>query len=300
MMVFLFYLGYINLASRIKPKHYLMDDQITKNNIKPVTTIILAAGYATRLYPLTLTKPKPLLSVADRPIVEHIIERLHPETGKVYFVINEKFVTHFGNCQKNYIQPTGLEIKLINDGSKDETDKLGAIGDLCFVLDSEQIDTDVLVVAGDNIFTEKLDDFYEFAKNKNAPVLAVYDVGSLELAKKYSSITTDKDGKLIFFEEKSPNPKTTMIGIALYYYPKEVLSHIRQYIEEGNNPDQPGRLIQWLYQKMPVYTWALSGKWYDIGTKETLDTAEKYFSSLKNLEENILNKPFQTESTLTV
>jgi glucose-1-phosphate thymidylyltransferase len=244
-------------------------------------TIILAAGYATRLYPLTLDKPKPLLKVANRPIVEHIIDKLHPETDSIYMVINEKFADHFKNWQESYTVPHEAEIKLVNDGSLNESDKLGAIGDINYVLEKEGLERDLLVIAGDNIFSNTIEEFYDFAREKNTPVVALYDVGTLEEAKKMGGVEIGAEGKLLKFVEKPPEPKTSLIAIALYYYPKEYLPYIKQYVLEGNNPDQPGRLIQWLYQRVPVYTWRLPGVWYDIGTKETLQAAEEYFSGAK-------------------
>lgn len=113
---------------------------------------------------------------------------------------------------------------------------------------------------------------------KKAPVLAVYDVGSLEEIKKYNSISLDAAGKITFFEEKPKAPTSTLTGIALYYYPKATLPMIHQYIAEKNNPDQPGRLVQWLYQRTPVYTWRVPGIWFDIGSKESLEEANRIFS----------------------
>jgi glucose-1-phosphate thymidylyltransferase len=112
-------------------------------------------------------------------------------------------------------------------------------------------------------------------------VLAVYDVGSLEEIKKYNSITLDAEGKITFFEEKPKAPTSTLTGIALYYYPKSVLPMIHQYMAEKNNPDQPGRLVQWMYQRTPVYTWRVPGIWFDIGSKESLEEANVIFSKRK-------------------
>jgi glucose-1-phosphate thymidylyltransferase len=166
---------------------------------------------------------------------------------------------------------------VVNDGSTDDTNKLGAIGDIHYVLKTQQVDDDIIVVAGDNLFSKKLDGFGEFCRQKNAPVLALYDVGNLEEIKKYNSITLDGDGRITFFEEKPKNPTSTLTGIALYFYPKTTLPLIHQYMAEKNNPDQPGRLIQWLYPRTPVYTWKVPGIWYDIGSKETLEEANRIF-----------------------
>ncbi len=243
--------------------------------------IILAAGYATRLYPLTLTQPKPLLPVAGQPMVEYVLDNLAPIGGidRIYVVTNNKFAGHFQKWSEQYrATKSKLNFTIVNDGSTDDTNKLGAIGDINYVLKTQNVDDDLMVVAGDNLFSQKLEGFGQFCREKNAPVLALYDVGNLEEIKKYNSVSMDAAGKITFFEEKPKNPTSTMTGIALYYYPKQTIPLIRQYIAEGNNPDQPGRLIQWLYPRTPVYTWKVPGIWYDIGSKETLEEANRIFA----------------------
>ena len=243
--------------------------------------IILAAGYATRLYPLTLTQPKPLLPVAGKPLIDHVLDNFAPigDIDRVYVVTNAKFVGHFQQWSEDYrAHKAKLNFTIVNDRSTDDTNKLGAIGDIHFVLTSQHVEDDIIVVAGDNLFSEKLSAFGQFCREKQAPVLAVYDVGNLEEIKKYNAITLDATGRITFFEEKPKNPTSTLTGIALYYYPKSTLPLIQQYVAEGNNPDQPGRLIQWLYPRLPVYTWTVPGLWYDIGSKETLEEANRIFA----------------------
>jgi glucose-1-phosphate thymidylyltransferase len=243
--------------------------------------IILAAGYATRLYPLTLTQPKPLLPVAGKPMVEYVLDNFEPIGGidRVYVVTNAKFAGHFQKWSDDYrAKKSKLNFTIVNDGSTDDTNKLGAIGDIHYVIKKENVDDDIIIVAGDNLFSEKLADFGKYIREKNAPVLALYDVGNLEEIKKYNSISVDAQGKITFFEEKPKNPQSTLTGIALYFYPRATIPLIKQYIAEGNNPDQPGRLVQWLYPRTPVYTWRVPGLWYDIGSKETLEEANKIFA----------------------
>jgi glucose-1-phosphate thymidylyltransferase len=245
--------------------------------------VILAAGYATRLYPLTLAQPKPLLPVAGKPMIEYVLDNLAPMGGieRVYVVTNAKFAGHFQTWADGYhAGHLKLDFTIVNDGSTGDTNKLGAIGDLHLVMTQEKIDDDMVVVAGDNLFSQSLEAFGQFCREKNAPVLAVYDVGSLEQIKKYNAITLDAEGRISFFEEKPKNPTSTVTGIALYYYPRATLPLIKQYIAEGNNPDQPGRLVQWLYLRVPFYTWQVPGLWFDIGAKETLEEANRIFAKL--------------------
>lgn len=246
-----------------------------------MNVIVLAAGYATRLHPLTLTRPKPLLPVAGKPMIDHVLDNLTPIEGidHVYIVTNAKFAAQFQDWSDHYrATKANLNFTIINDGSTDDTNKLGALGDLHLVLEREHLDDDIIVVAGDNLFSESLAAFGRFCREKNAPVLAIYDVGNLEEIKKYNAITLGRDGVITFFEEKPQTPSSTLTGIALYYYPKATLPLIRQYIAEGNNPDQPGRLVQWLHTRTPVYTWRVPGMWYDIGSKQALEEANRVFA----------------------
>jgi len=244
--------------------------------------IILAAGYATRLYPLTLNQPKPLLHVAGKPMLGHVTDNLASigDIDVVYVVTNAKFVDHFQNWADNCKQSKRFCFEVVNDGTTDESNRLGAIGDTHLVLDKHSIDEDIMVVGGDNLFSHDLFEFGEFCREKNAPVLAVYDVGDLNEIKKYNSIEVDAEGRITFFEEKPAEPKSTLTGIALYFYPKSSLPLIRQYIAEGNNPDQPGRLVQWMYQRTPFYTWKVPGLWFDVGSKETLEEANRVMSDM--------------------
>jgi glucose-1-phosphate thymidylyltransferase len=245
--------------------------------------IVLAAGYATRLYPLTLNQPKPLLPVAGKPMIEHVLDNLAPISGidRIYVVTNAKFAGHFQKWSEDRrAAKSSPKFTIVNDGTASDADKLGAIGDVHYVLQSQSVDDDLIVVAGDNLFSEKLGDFGKFCREKNAPVLALYDVGNLEEIKKYNSISVDGDGRITFFEEKPRNPTSTLTGIALYFYPKTAIPLIKQYIAEGNNADQPGRLVQWLYPRTAVYTWRVPGLWFDIGSKETLEEANRIFAKL--------------------
>jgi glucose-1-phosphate thymidylyltransferase len=243
--------------------------------------IILAAGYATRLYPLTLNQPKPLLPVAGKPMLEHVLDNVCTieAIDHAYVITNAKFVNHFQNWADGYQSPDlHFSFTIVNDHSTDDSNKLGAIGDLHLVLTQYNLDDDIMVIGGDNLFSNDLREFGEYCRQQNAPVTGVYDVGDLEQIKKYNAIEIDENHRITYFEEKPKEPKSTLTGIALYYYPKPVLPLIHQYIAEGNNPDQPGRLVQWLYPRVPFYVWKVPGIWFDVGSIETLEEANRVFS----------------------
>ena len=249
-----------------------------------MNVLILAAGYATRLYPLTLNKAKPLLEMAGQPMIAWVMDNLRgiKEIETVYIVTNSKFASDFEKWAKEY-QDTNPEFhfKIINDGSTSDEDKLGAIGDINLVLTREQLtDKDLLVVAGDNLFSDSLSGFVEQARECEAAV-AVYDVGKLEEVRKYSNLQVDSKGVIIHFEEKPQKPANTLTAIALYYFSAPVLSLFTTYIAAGNNPDQPGRFIQWLYPRKPVKTVLVTGKWFDVGSKETLEEANRVFAAYR-------------------
>jgi glucose-1-phosphate thymidylyltransferase len=243
--------------------------------------LILAAGYATRLYPLTLDTPKPLLKVAGRPMIEHVLATTNGVDGidEIHIVTNAKFATKFEAWAKDYRsqKPGCPPITVTNDGSTNDDNKLGAIGDIRLVIATHRIDDDILVIGGDNLFTDRLVDLVAFARTHGATT-AVYDVGSLDLIRRYNNITFDATKRITHFEEKPAHPQGTMTGICVYYYPRQTIPLIEQYVREGNNPDQPGRLVAWLYTRQPMFVHPIEGKWIDIGTPDQLDEANRAFS----------------------
>jgi glucose-1-phosphate thymidylyltransferase len=246
-----------------------------------MNVLILAAGYATRLYPLTQNKAKPLLDVAGKPMIEWVLDNLSPVSGidQVYIVTNNKFATDFQAWADGYHQRHAhINFRIVNDGSTSDADKLGAIGDIHLVISRENLsEKPLLVVAGDNLFSEPLTDFVEAARKHNA-TLATYDVHDLEAIKKYNNLELSSEGQIKHFEEKPAKPTSTITGIALYYFSPETVKMFSTYLAAGNNPDQPGRYIQWLYQQTPVHTHEIRGTWFDIGSKETLEEANRIFA----------------------
>jgi glucose-1-phosphate thymidylyltransferase len=249
-----------------------------------MNALILAAGYATRLYPLTLNRPKPLLVVGGKPIIEWVVDNLAgvPDLETIYIVTNDKFAADFEEWSSHYqAAHPEFRFKIVNDGSTSDEDKLGAIGDINLVVTREDLSqSGLLVIAGDNLFTESLANFVEHARKTDATV-AVYDVRDFEAIKKYGNIRIDAEGIITRFEEKPKKPQGTLAAIALYYYSPAVLSLLTTYLAAGNNPDQPGRFVQWLYTHKPVKTFEIKGNWLDIGSKETLENADAILASLK-------------------
>ena len=243
-----------------------------------MNALILAAGYATRLYPLTLNKAKPLLVVGGKPIIEWVVDNLEgvPDLETIYVVTNNKFAADFQVWSERYQdRHPQFKFKIVNDGSKGDEDKLGAIGDINFVVTEENLaQSNLLIVAGDNLFTESLKGFVACAKGTEATV-GVYDVGDPEAIKKYGNVLINDEEIITHLEEKPKKPRGTLAAIALYYYSPAVLSLLTTYLAAGNNPDQPGRFVQWLYTRKPVKTFQIKGKWLDIGSKETLENADQ-------------------------
>lgn len=239
--------------------------------------LILAAGYATRLYPLTLDRPKALLPVGGKPMLDHLMEQLEQVEGldEVYVVTNSKFAEAFREWAAGR---SGLPLRIIDDGTVDDDSKLGAIGDLDLTIREAELDDDLIVLAGDNLFSETIAPFPVFALGKGGPALGVYDVGDLDTIRRYSVIELDDDDRVTRLEEKPEQPRSTLAGIALYFYPRSALRYVREYLEDGNNPDQPGRLVQWLYPRTAVYGWRVPGRWFDVGSKETLAEADRAFT----------------------
>jgi glucose-1-phosphate thymidylyltransferase len=236
--------------------------------------VILAAGYATRLYPLTLETPKPLLEVAGRPILDHLLERITPiGLDSIHVVTNSKFAPQFREWAAGR-----SETEVVDDGTTSDETKLGAIGDLHLLLE-RGLEDDLVVAAGDSLFSESLEGFGEAAREREAPQIAVYDIGDPEAIKRYSSVIVDDEGRVTAFEEKPERPRSTLNGVALYFYPRHVLPLVRRYVEEGNNPDQPGRLVEWMHTRTPVYAWEVPGEWFDIGSPETLERARRVYGA---------------------
>ncbi len=242
--------------------------------------VILAAGYATRLYPLTIDTPKCLLSVSGRTILDRLCDKLNEITSldQVLVVSNAKFYDRLRQWQQK--AATKAPVSVINDGTRSNDKRLGAIGDLSLGLKTIGIDDDVLMFASDNLFEEDLGGFTRFcSEHRQAVCIAVYDIGDPKLAAgKFGVIETEKDGRVRAIEEKPAQPRSSLIGMGVYYFPKPSLPLVAEYLAGNEAQDAPGHYIRWLAQKTDIYSYLFKGIWYDIGNLEALNEAQKLFS----------------------
>ncbi len=240
--------------------------------------ILLCAGYATRLFPLTENFPKALLEVGGRPLIDYILDEVNSleEVDQIYLVTNKKYTPHFEEWakNKNNVKP----ITVFNDNTTTNENRLGAIGDIEFVIEKAKIDDDLLIIAGDNLFTFKLRDFVDFQKTKGTSAICVREEDN-ETLKRLGVVETDSDMKVVGFEEKPAEPKGKFAAYAEYLYPREIVPVFKKYIEEGNNSDAPGNFVAYLYKHASVYAFPFKGDCYDVGTHESLAYVNKLYSN---------------------
>jgi len=238
--------------------------------------VILAAGYATRLYPLTKNFPKSLLKIAGKPLLEYTIEKICSCEGidTLFIITNSRFVNCFydwlGAYQKSNHSSMNIEIEILDDHTCSNESRIGSIADLQLVLETKNIVDDVLVLCSDKMFEFTLLDFIEFFKQKHEIVNACFDTGELErIRHKHGCVVVDNNKRIVSFQEKPARPKSSIASIAFYIFPAKSLPRINQYLKEGGNPDAPGNLLSWLVQKDPAYAFLFSEDCYDIGTVES-------------------------------
>jgi len=243
--------------------------------------IILAAGYATRLYPLTKDQPKPLLNVNGTPIIEHIINQVKTlkEVNQIYIITNHRFYPHFQSWLNSY--PTTKKIKLLNDGTLNNDDRLGSIGDLHFVIKEEGINEDILMIAGDNLFGFNLNSFCNFFQKNQASCLAVCDLKSKEkVANLLGVVILDSNQRIIDFEEKPANPKSTLAATCCYLFSKKDLPLVSEYVKISEKADKPGDFAKWFSQRNKMMGFTFKEHWFDIGSFEGLEEANHFYEKL--------------------
>jgi glucose-1-phosphate thymidylyltransferase len=245
-----------------------------------VKALVLAAGYATRLRPLTDTWAKELLPVGGRPILDAIVERI----GEVAEVDEIHVVTNARKAPAFMRWAGGRQVRVHDDGTTSNDDRLGAIGDMRFVVEQAAVDDDLLVIAGDNLFEFSLAQFVDFWHGKgSASAIAVRDVGSRELARRYGVVELAADDRVLDFVEKPDDPPSTLAATATYLFHRDHVPLIETYLAEGNAPDQPGRFVAWLHRREPVFGWRFAGEWFDIGDLEQLLQADNRLRAARGL-----------------
>ncbi|MFQ5474897.1 MAG: nucleotidyltransferase family protein [Candidatus Nanoarchaeia archaeon] len=243
--------------------------------------ILPAAGYATRLQPLTLNTPKALLQVGPKKMVEHVIHALETidDIDEIHIVTNEKFYQNFVEWNSNF--KSSKTIILHNDGTKSNEDRLGTLGDIHFVLEQADIKDDCIIINADNLFEFSLKDMCAFFKEKKGPSVAVLDLEDPSLlANKFGTILSDENGRIIDFEEKPAQPKSSLAATGVYMYTADCMDRLRALAGNPENKafcDKSGHFIQHLMDFKPVYAYAFKEKWYDVGSHDDLREAHKRY-----------------------
>ena len=241
--------------------------------------IILAAGYATRLYPLTKDRPKPLLPVAGKPIIDYIVEQIEQisDISEIYVVSNHKFAAHFQIWAQAH--KSRVPITVLDDGTTNEDNKLGAIGDIQFVIEQQQIDDELMIIAGDNLFTFSLAEYYACYKTQDKDYLVGKALDDVALLRHFAVAELNLDGKVLSLEEKPSIPKSNIGVYAVYFYRKDTVPLFKQYLDAGNTPDAPGHFAAWLCKQKDVYVYMMSGDCYDVGTVASYEAVQTLFKN---------------------
>jgi len=238
--------------------------------------VVLAGGYAKRLWPLTMDRPKALLPIAGRPIIDYVVEKLaslEPPMRRIILSTNQRFQLQF---QKWLETSKHRNIELVPEKSTSEQEKLGAVRALADIVDKAALE-DVLVLAGDSLFTDKLGNFIHFFCEKHAPTVALYHARSLAETRKGSMVKVDENGRILEFKEKPLHPRTTLVGACLYAFPAGINRRLGEYLQLGLTTDEPGRFIEWLYKQEPVFGFMLKDYLWDIGTMDSYRTTDEFF-----------------------
>lgn len=249
--------------------------------------VVLAGGHATRLWPVTKDRAKPLLPLGGKPIIEYILKDLQ-ELDEVIISTNEKFADDF----RNYIDEYNRDnVRVVVENQNSEEDKPGTIGAIINLIETEDLNDDLLVIGGDNYYSFNTSEFLDFCREKEGPVNVVYDVKDFEMAKGFGIVDTE-DERIVNFKEKPEEPPSTLASTACYYFPQNQVSLFNEYEEHFKGTDipadkyldEPGRLIEWAHKKTNMFAYSFDGDWFDIGT------LQGYLDAMKTVTDgNIVN-----------
>jgi glucose-1-phosphate thymidylyltransferase len=247
-----------------------------------VKAVILAGGYATRLFPLTSNFPKALLRVAGRPLLEHTLEKMWQTRTieTVYLVTNNRFHRIFAGWWKSlsHKKPEGFRLEVVDDRTQSNEDRMGSVGDLAYVMEKKRVTEDLLVMASDKLFSFELQEFLSYFRSTGATVNACTRVASTdELMGRHGCAAVDEKSLFTYFEEKPQHPASNIKSVAFYVYPANVLPQIGRYLRSGGDPDALGSLTEWLYRQVPIYGWFYKGRCWDIGHPEAYRATNRLF-----------------------
>lgn len=238
--------------------------------------IVLAGGFAKRLWPLTKELAKPLVDVGGRPIISYILSELDKskQISEIFISTNAKFEESFNKWLKT--QKFSTSVKIIAEPAVEEGKKFGAVGGINFVFEREKIDDDVMIIGGDNLIGINTDKIISEFEKKRSPIVAAFDIKNLSRMTHFGEMTIDDTNKIIRMREKPERPETTLASTCCYVFPKGISNTIKEYLSSGNNTDAPGHFVAWLASKTNVYAHIFDTYWFDIGDHETLERAREF------------------------
>jgi glucose-1-phosphate thymidylyltransferase len=244
-----------------------------------ITAVLLAAGYATRLYPLTYDRPKALLPLGRGTILDAVVQSLEtvPAMSRRVLVTNHRFAGQFHQWQRS----AGAKVEILDDGTETAETRLGAIRDLALARrQAAGPDDDLLVVGTDNLFHWPLAEFVSAARRRAPSAsIALWEAPSRQEATRFGVVVRDAEGRITAFAEKSPDPPSREVALCVYYFPAAVCGGIDRFLAEGGNADAPGYFIEWLVRREAVYGVMMPGAWYDIGSREAYDAVVKEWAN---------------------
>lgn len=236
--------------------------------------IILAAGYATRLYPLTRNRAKALLPIGGKPMIDYIVEQMDTVAAldEIYVVTNSRFAAQFREWAAQ--AKSRAPITILDDGTTCDENRRGAIGDISFVIEEKKIDDELMVIAGDNFFTYSLRDYVAFFHKIGRDCVCVKEWTDEKALSQFGIALLDADGRVLDIEEKPEKPKSNMAVFAAYLYRRDTVPLFAEYLAAGNKPDAPGNFPAWLYRRKEVFAYSFEGECYDIGTPESYEEVQ--------------------------
>ena len=242
-------------------------------------TIILAAGYATRLYPLTENFPKPLLKVGRKAILDWLIDDIHTSTLVDEYVVisNHKFA----DCFREWARTSDKPITVVDDGTSTNETRLGAVKDIQFAVEAQNIRDDMLVIAGDNVLDFSLVPFIRFGIENDCSCIMCYEENDLAKQQRTAIISVDGENRITSYEEKPKEPRSNLAVPPFYFYKAQDLRRIPEALAAGCGYDAPGSFAAWLSRQTAMKAWTMPGSRYDIGNLESYEKIRKSYRGVK-------------------